>query len=477
MPRAEPSPTFVEPPSRWGVLRHRDYFWVWIGSMGSSIGTWMESVGVQWVVTEQTRALEWTLAGRPSANMMLGYLAACLLVPMLLLSLPGGVLADRVNRKKLLIVTQFMLMLIAGALMLLSATGLMTPAALLLISIAQGTVMAFNVPAWQVLTPRLVPRDELHKAINLNSIQFNIARVVGPALAGVLLHKSGATVLFAVNFASFLGILAAVARTPDAPAPERASAHPIDEIKEAVRFTFHNRGPFRVFVGMVLFSICAAPVLRMLSLFVVNVYGAEEAAFGTMLSVMGIGAVFGALALKFVPAWYPRHHLIPASILGGGVSITLFAATSSFWLGAVWMFFVGVFWLLSFSVGITALQLLVSDEMRGRAMAVQNAAVFGAMPLGSLVAGLIGDSVEALNLGSNPTALGVQLGIGLVAFVLVVAGTVMLIWRTPEIDALQPGDPGYDPTPGFWRGLTASAHRPPRAREEQPLIQEPPTVG
>lgn len=465
--------------SRLGVLRHRDFFWVWVGAMGSSIGTWMESVGVQWVMTQRTTAPEWIAAGRPSANLMLGYLSACLLLPMLFLGLAGGVAADRVNRKALLLVTQFMLMLIAGALCAASFLGHASPAVLLGLSVLQGSVMAFNVPAWQVLTPRLVPREELHRAINLNSVQFNIARVVGPALAGVLMAMRGPTVLFAVNFLSFLGILAAVARTPDAPAPSRAGASARHEVLEAVRFVFHNKGPCRVFLGLVVFSLCAAPLLRMLSLVVSRVYHAEEAAYGTMLSAMGVGAVLGGIALKFVPAWYPRHHLIPASLLGGGVSMVLFAASPTFAWGSLFMLFSGVFWLWSFSVSITALQLLVSDEMRGRVMAVSNTAVFGAMPIGSVLAGWIGDLAEAHAPASvaDPKALGVQAGIGVMALVLTAASAVMLTWRTPEIDELGPGDGGRRRIPGFWRGLTAGSHRPARARRDaENPAQEPPAV-
>lgn len=458
------------------MLRHKDYFWVWLGAMGSSIGTWMESVGVQWVMTERTKSPEWLAAGGEGPNLMLGYLAAALLLPMLVFGLPGGLMADRVNRKKLLIHTQFLLMLVAVAFMVLSALGRLTPALMLLLSVAQGSIMAFNVPAWQVLTPRLVPRDELHKAINLNSLQFNLARVVGPALGGMLMASYGPTVLFLVNTLSFLGILAAVSRTPDAPAPPRTGASAWDEVKHAISFVFHNRGPRRVFWGMVIFSVCAAPMLRMLSLFVAEVYGREESTFGSMLAVMGLGAVLGSLALKFVPAWYPRHHLIPVSLLGGGLSIGAFAATPSLALGAVSMCFVGVFWLWSFSVSITALQLLVDDAMRGRVMAVSNTAVFGAMPLGSVLAGALGDGVAQVVGGPGAKALGVQVGIGALALVLAAAAAVMLTWRTPEIDGIGPGDAGYDRQPGFWRGLTAAGHRPAGERDYTP-VEEPPTVG
>src|SRR5262249_16224211 len=135
----------------------------------------------------------------------------------LILGIPGGLVADRVNRKRLLLATQTSMMVIAGLLAAASHWGWATPLVLIGLSLLQGVTLAFNTPAWQVLTPRLVPREELTEAIALNGLQFNLARVLGPALGGVLMAAYGPTVLFVVNTASFVAVLLPVAITPDAP--------------------------------------------------------------------------------------------------------------------------------------------------------------------------------------------------------------------------------------------------------------------
>ncbi|HYE01696.1 MAG TPA: MFS transporter, partial [Phycisphaerales bacterium] len=465
-PRAEAAPAdapdrgLTGRPSRLGVLRHRHYRRVWVASFGSSIGTWMEAVGLQWLVAQAATAPEWVAAGKPHATLMMAYLAVAQMGPMLALGIPGGLLADRVNRKKLFLVTQGVMMVIAAALTVVAWRGLATPGVLIGLALVHGTALAFNVPAWQVLTPRLVPRAELTRAITLNGMQFNLARAVGPALGGVLMGVWGATALFAINTVSFFGVLLAVALTPDAPAPAR-EGHPVRQLREAAEFVFLQRGPRAVFVAMVVFAMLSAPLLRMLPLFASDVYHRDETVYGLLLAMMGIGAVLGGLALRWFPAWYPKHHFIPLSMVGGGVSILLFGAMRWMPAGAVMLVLCGVFWLWAFNSSMAAMQMLVPDRMRGRVLAVCNTAVFGAMPLGSVLAGLIG--AWAVRHSAIDRGLSVQLGVTTLAGALVLAGIVMLAWRTPEVDGILPGEPGYERAPGLWRGLTAAAHRPARA--------------
>lgn len=432
--------------------------------MISNTGGWMEMVGVQWVMKELTVAPEWVASGRPGAMTMMGYLAIAQLGPMLVLGLLGGLLADRVNRKRLLLVTQLMLMVVASTLAATSFMDLLTPMVLIGLGLCHGITVAFNVPAWQVLTPRLVPREELSRAIALNGVQFNLARVAGPGLAGVLMAAFGPSVLFTINAVSFLAVLSAIWGTPDAPAPKANGARAATQIREAFAFVFLGKGPLCIFIGMVTFSMLAAPVLRMMPLFVSEVYGAAENAYGVLLALMGVGAVCGGLALKFVPTWYPKHHLIPLSILGEGLSILLFTAAESLWQAGVLIALSGFFWLWTFNSSMAAVQLLVPDAMRGRVLAVCNTAVFGAMPLGSMLAAQIGESLGGFDADGSLTAAAVQIGVGTPAALLIIAGLFMLIWRTPEVDGLRAGDAGFERRPGLLRGITGAGHRPVRAR-------------
>lgn len=443
------------------MLRHKHYRTVWCGALISSVGGWMEMIGVQWQMTQITLDKDWVASGHPSASLMLAYLGTAQLAPMLLLGIAGGLVADRVNRKKMLLLTQVILMFVAAFLMVASipAVGWLSPMFLICISLVNGITMAFNVPAWQVLTPRLVPRDELTKAITLNGIQFNLARVVGPGLGGLLMAYYGPTALFVINTLSFLGVIFAVWTTPDSPPPQRDGRRAMEQIREAVAFVFRNKGPCRVFFALVIFSVLAAPLVRMLPLFIKEVYHQEERTFGIMLAVMGLGAVLGGLALKLMPSWYPKHHFIPLSMTLSGVAVLLFSAVTSVYVACGLIFFVGVFWLWAFNSSMSAMQLLVDDRMRGRVMAVCNTAIFGANPLGLLMAGYIGH-VVAGHSDSSESGSGAQVGVGALSAVLVVAGLVMLIWRTPEVDGIMPGEPGYDRKPGLLRGVLASGHRP-----------------
>lgn len=471
-----PPPADGVPASRLGVLRHRHYRNVWFGSLTSNVGGWMEATGIQWVMTTATLHESWVHKGYPSAPVMLGYLAVAQMAPMLVLGIPGGLVADRVNRKRLLIVSQIVLMLTAAILAGLSLAGMLSPWSLLAIGLANGVTMSFNIPAWQVLTPRLVPRDELTKAIHLNGIAFNMARVVGPALAGFLMGISAsndASVLFIINSLSFAAVIFAILWTPDAPAPPRDETSAKDRTLEAVRFVFHKRGPLRVFLAMVVFSALAAPLMRLLPVFAADVYGSEAdpiarafglddaGIYGVMLSVMGLGAVVGGLSLRLIPAWYPKHHFIPLSVFLGGVAITVWSALDGIGPAAVAIFFCGIFWLWSFNTSMAAMQLLVDDRMRGRVLSVCNTAVFGAMPIGSLAAGYIGHYASR----STSEGPGAQVGVGVLAIMLAIAGLVMLIWRTPEIDATEHTPTRLERRPGLLRGITGLAHRPVEATD------------
>jgi MFS family permease len=456
--------------SRWGVLRHKHYRNVWFGQFGSSLGGWMESVGVGWIINTTSK----------DPAVMLGYLALAQLGPMMLFGIPGGILADRMNRKLLLLITQFAMMMIAAGLAVASYVSHAKPnvAVMIVLVLLNGAAIPFNAPAWQVLTPRLVPREELTNAIFLNGLQFNLARAVGPALAGVLYYWFGPTILFVINTMSFIGVMVAVASTPNTPTPPPTGVSVLHQFKEAQRFVLRERGPRAVLIAIVVIGLLAAPLMRLMPMFVTHVFtqtklpaeklasatadSAEHSgAYGFLLAMMGLGAVTGVGLVRFIPKWYPKHHMIPVSILGGGIFITLFASTTNYYLACVTLFFGGIFWLWSFNSAFAAMQILVPDAMRGRVMAIVNVAVFGSMAIGPLLTGKLG---SGLNAGSAhiDAGLGIQIGVAATGAALTLAALVMLIWRTPEVDGLKPGDPGYDRRPGLIRGITGSVHRPER---------------
>jgi MFS family permease len=259
----------------------------------------------------------------------------------------------------------------------------------------------------------------------------------------------GSTPLFVINTITFLGVVLTIATTPDAPAPERdRSRSTRHEIGEAAGFIFMRRGPLAVFAAMVMMSLLAAPLMRMLPLYVIDVYGLDESradfATGMLISVLGIGAVLGGLALRYLPAWYPKHHFIPLAIFGAGMSITVFSLTTTLAWGYAAMFVVGAFWIWGFNPAWAAMQHLVSDAMRGRVLAIANVAAFGVTAFGNVAAGWLGESVEHwLATGfagawaqAQAKALGTHAAVGVLSVMLAGAGVVMMIWRVPEVDGL-----------------------------------------
>lgn len=466
--------------SRWGVLEHKHFRTVWCAAAFSYLGGWFEFVGTQWIVTEKTGSMVWS-----------SYLGSAQLIPTLFLGLLGGIVADSVNRKKLIVWTQLVMMLIAlgfAVVVWRNPKKEWLLGWLLALALAQGVTIAFNNPAWQVLTPRLVPKKDLFRAITLSNISFNAARAVGPALAGLIMAAWSPMVLFVLNAVSFIGVMAAVMTTPDAPAPADRKGWHRDlggmwrDTKEAFAFVFHQRGPRAAFLATAIFATFATPIMRFLSLFVTNVYHLDEKTFGFMTGAMGVGAVMGGLLLKKVPTWYPKHHLIPLAVMLGGVFIFLFSITKDPWVAGFFMVFVGWFWMWAFSSAMGALQLLVPDAMRGRVLSVCNCTSLGLMPMGYFFASAIGkagsNAVKTYGARYWDDGLDTQIGVGLCALICVGAGVVMLTWRTPEVDGIMPGEAGYDRAPGFWRGITASSHRPkrsvtcPECLDEMPLPAE-----
>lgn len=432
------------------VLRHAHFRNVWLAACVSNCGNWMESFGMQNIVADRTGSL-----------VALAWLTAAQNVPIFLFGLLGGVLADRVNRRTLLVVTQGLLMLVSAGVTAVSLVEFDEPDGvvwwLIALGAINGTVMALNTPAWQVLTPRLVPRAELTKAITLNGIQFNLARVIGPMLAGALMPRFGPTPLFVVNTLSFLGVMIVVMRTPDSPAPPSSGRSAWGEIAEAGRFLFFRRATLAVFLAILLVNLMAGPLVRILPLFVHDVYGLDQTrakpVVGQLLAMLGVGAVGGGFLLRLVPRWYPRHHLIPTAVSGLGLAITLFAVLPEQWAGTAAMGLVGVFWIWGFNQSWATLQHLSPDRMRGRVMAIATMAGFGAIALGAAASARAGEWLKDL----LDDQLGTQLAVVCLSLPLMLAGVVMLLFRVPEIDGMpRPARP----TRSLIDGVLAREHWP-----------------
>lgn len=420
---AHPLPALTHAPLPWwksrlGVLRHDHFRWVWLGAFGSNLGTWMEASGTQWLVNEAT-----------GSTLALGYLAAAQMIAALVFGLVGGLVADKVNRRTLLLVTQAGLMVVAATLAVLAIADLATPRVLIILAAVQGTVMAFNIGGWVTLTPRLVPREDLPRAIALNSLQFNAARMIGPAIAGQIMALASPAAVFVLNTLSYCGVMTAIYKTPDAPIIEKETASSAALMREGFAFVFGNKGAILVLIAVNLFCVLAVPLQRQLPVFVTQVHHGDERLFGVLLGVLGAGAVLGGLAMQFVPKTYPRRKLIPLSLAGGGLGVAAFSLADALPLAFAGLIVTGFFWLWTFSCCWTAVQLLVPDRMRGRVMAINTTLTFGMMAVGNLIIGVVGEWV--------PGPFGVQLALGTSGALLTIIGLLMLPFAPREVDAVQ----------------------------------------
>ena len=446
-------------PRTFGVLSYPAFRWIWLGALVSNVGNWMETVAQSWLVQQQT-----------SSPFLVELLAASEFVPVALLTLWAGTLADRYDRRKLLVAGQIAMMLLAALLAALTHLHLATPWVVIALAFSEGAAWAAVTPSWQALVPALVSREELPSAIALNSAQFNTARLVGPMLAGALLSASGAALVFDLTVISFVAIVVALTlvRVPAAKlhaAPTTASElrkiGPDEAghggIVEALRWATHMRGPRRLLVGLLAFAVLSAPVQGLLPVYADDLLKVGAAGYGILLSCLGAGAICGALSLSRLPRRYPRHHLIPLSMLGFAVCALVYGASTVMLLSCAALAVGGVFWVWSLASSNTAMQLLVPEKLRGRGMSVLSLATMGPLPLGHLFAGSVAHAF-----GARVAVIGMT---GALA-----CFSIWSVWaREPCIDALTPSTP--PPARGMWEAIwesfTADSHR---AQEVQPGV-------
>ena len=451
-PVAEALQTPPRPPAgAFAVLRRPAFRYLWAASLLSNVGNWMEAVSQSWLVQQQT-----------ASPFLVELLAAAEFIPVAILALPAGALADRYDRRKLLLAGQTMMMVFAAVLAVLTHLGRATPGNISLLAFLEGAAWASVMPAWQALVPALVPREELPSAIALNSAQFNGARLLGPMIAGGLLSAAGAALVFDVNVASFFGILFVLSLVHFPGRPSRAvPSRPgvlqrQTAIREALSFAWHEPGPRRLLLSLFMFALLAAPVQGLLPVYADQLLHVGAHGYGALLSCLGAGAITGALTLARLPADYPRHHLIPLSMLAFACCALVYGGSTHFLLSGLALAVGGVFWVWSLASASTAMQLLVPDRLRGRAMSILALANTGALPLGHLLGGTL-----AHLFGARQATLFTSAS--LAAFALWSA-----IAREPGIDALPPvmaARPRRGFAEALWEALTASSHR---AQEIEP---------
>ena len=351
---------------------------MWLGACTSSIGSWMQILAQAWLVYRLS-----------NSSVYLGLDAFFGQIPIFLFSLFGGVLADRGNRRNLLIVSQVIQMTCAFILAALVFTATVQVWHIWCLSFAVGLAQSFGGPAYSALVPTLVDKRDLNNAIALNSIQFNLARVLGPMLGGIALSKLGATWCFALNGLSYLAVIATLLMIRTQFIPPKASVSVLASIQEGLNFIRKREGMVSLVAVAFFLTLLSYPLITFLPVMARDVFHGGANIFTLFLCLSGAGSVAGALAIagSQKQAGMAKRSLTVMLVLGSlmlafGLSRNLVASTAI-------IFCAGAALMVVFASNTSLVQLYVSDAMRGRVMSVYNVAFRGGMPIGSVVCGYL----------------------------------------------------------------------------------------
>ena len=349
---------------------------MWIGACTSSVGTWMQIAAQSWLVLK--------LSNSP---FLLGLDAFLGGIPIFLFSLIGGVVADRIERRKVLLTSQCIQMGAAFLLTLLIGFHLVRVWQILCLSFISGFAQAFGGPAYQALIPTLVSKEDMPNAIALQSIQFNVARVIGPALGGIALTQLGEIWCFGLNGLSFFAPIISLLMLKARFYPQKTSESILAGMKQGFGFIRGQAAMVSLMVLAFCMTALGVPMMTFLPVFAKDIFHQGPGMFTLFLSISGIGSIVGALTVAALGN--VRHKgriaLIMLTCLGGGISG--FALSASVWLSCLMLFISGASLIAVFALVNSLVQLITTNEMRGRVMSIYNFAFRGGMPMGNLLTG------------------------------------------------------------------------------------------
>ena len=386
---------------------------MWVASLFSNLGSFFYTVAASWLMLELTGSATWV-----------GLMQAANTLPLLFLGLAAGAIVDLTDRTKVMFVSQVVMGLAAAAMAIVTWLGLINAPLLLALGLVIGVGVAFNLPAWQALVPNLVPRGMLASAVALNSAGFNVARAIGPALAGVVVASAGAGVAFGVNAASFLGVIAVVvlvARKIELPPPENASvAAAIGLGLRFARFT----PAFRRLLGLLAIFAITSAVIQSVLPSRTRELGGDAGTYGVLLGAMGVGALVAAFTRHSVMSRLgPRS--IPITLGVFGVAGIVAGWFDSRWVVILALAVAGACWVLTLVTLNTTTQTISPEWIRGRAMSLYTLAFTGVFPVGAILAGALADVVGA---GSSMVILSTGT---------VILGVTAPLFRIPNLTELE----------------------------------------
>ncbi len=345
--------------SPWAPFRHRAFFWLWLGVVISSVGAWAQTVGAQWLFVND-----------PNAATIVTLVQTASTLPMMLLALPAGVLADAFDRRWLMFGVQTYLIVVAVLLAVLTAAGMMPPTLLLTFTFAVGAGVAMLNPAWQSLITELVPRHELAAATRLDMVSVNVARAAGPALAGVVIASWGVAPVFAITAvaSTFLAVVLLAWRRPRVTRGEREPFIPA--LVAGGRYVRHEPVVRRILLRFASFVAPACAVWALLPLIAARQLGLEADGYGLLFAALGLGAVVGALSLGRVKEHLSSNGVLGLAMISFALAFGALVLAPNLLAALPLLVVCGFGWTATVSTIISELQLFLPGWVRARAIAI-----------------------------------------------------------------------------------------------------------
>jgi MFS family permease len=368
------------------ALKHRNYRLFFVGQGTSLIGTWITRVATSWMIYRLT-----------GSAMLLGLIGFAAQIPTFFLAPFAGVLVDRWNRHRVLLVTQVLAMLQSAGLAALAFTGTVTVGRVAALSVLQGLINAFDMPARQAMVSEMVEaRADLANAIALNSTMVNLARLVGPSIAGVLLAAFGEGWCFALDALSYLAVLASLlAMRLERRTLPVTRKHVLAELADGFRYVAGFKPIRSILLLLGLVSLTGVPYVVLMPIFAARVLGGGPHALGLLMGASGLGAVVGALWLASRPSVLGLGRILVIAGTAFGAGLVGFSCSRWMWLSLPLLVVTGAGMMVQMAASNTLVQTLVDEDKRGRVMSFYAVAFFGMAPFGSLAAGWLGDRIGA----------------------------------------------------------------------------------
>ena len=364
--------------STWAPLRIGVFRGLFIAALTSNIGTWMQTVGAQWFLVESH-----------ASPTVIALVQTASLTPTLLLALFAGALADRVDRRRLLIAVQAYGAVAAAVLAVLAVAGVLDAVSLLVLMFAVGCAAALTTPAWQAIQPELVPREQLRSAASLGGVAVDTARAVGPPIAGLLVAALGAAAVFAINAVSFVAVIVALLAWKRTPSEPVAAREPFGQsVLTGIRYTSQSPNMRRILLRAALFAFPASALWALLPVVASQQFHLRAIGYGAVLGTVGVGAVIGAVLMSRLGAVLSANALLAlaALVAAGGLVAPAYAPLG---VAVVLLLLAGVAWIATLTTLTVAAQMTLPQPLQARGLAIYLVILIGSQAIGSLVWGVV----------------------------------------------------------------------------------------